>query len=105
MMNKIMEKYEKIFAAVSFAEQGEWKEALRMVDDSAELRTVDRARAQSALEKTFAAVSFAEMAEWEDAVMMADGSLGVQAADGKQIHARKTKRDVRRVDNRPKLYL
>lgn len=37
-MNSLMQRFEAVFAAVAFAEQGEWDEARRIADGSLQLR-------------------------------------------------------------------
>lgn len=58
-MKKLLAKMENAFAAVAFAEAGEFNTAVEFLDAQQPVAAVNREK-MSAFEKTFAAVAFAE---------------------------------------------
>ena len=55
-MKKIIEKISSIFAAVSFAEEGEWEDAVKMADGSLQAKAADGVQVKPKLKKVKKAV-------------------------------------------------
>ncbi len=50
-MKKFSEKFANIFSAVSFAEQGEWDDAVKMADGSFKVKAADGKQVQATEKK------------------------------------------------------
>lgn len=78
-MKKMLEKFQKMAMAVTYAEAGEWDTARELVPESKPRTSLNW------LEGHFAAVAYAESGLWEEAVRISSGR-GVSRPMGKDFY-------------------
>ncbi|HBI15244.1 MAG TPA: hypothetical protein DDY20_06980 [Desulfobulbaceae bacterium] len=78
-MKRMLEQFQKMAMAVTYAEAGEWNTARELVPDAKPSTELNW------LEGHFAAVAFAESGLWEEAVRISSGR-GVSRPRGKDFY-------------------
>ncbi len=72
-MKRILQKFENVMSAITFAEAGEDKIALELLNEQIPSETVSKVKKESFVEKTMEAITFAEAGEHEHAKELMKG--------------------------------
>ncbi len=72
-MKRILQKFENVMSAITFAEAGEDKTACELLNESIPSETVSKVKKESFTEKTMEAITFAEAGEHEHAKALMKG--------------------------------